>query len=831
MVLNIFQRREEEAAAASARHEELQKSINANRRQQQQPRSQMPVASNTLLPSPQLQKQPLPKQGNDSAAAAASSSSSSFPTNASKRRTYISHRINLPIANKSGSQSPRARSKTQIPTISETATTKSGSSSPQKPEELSEFEDENKPSSRHTTVTGTPTLQLSDSTAQANLKRGASPKESEVAKKTQISNEVLNQRRARRMRARSKPSATKAVTRRQLEKRNSVASRESKESREKIGSEEQSEPSGLQNKSPASRQSPELTKSQQQMRAMIEQQQKRYNMHSGRPINNQSIASKPRYTLPYPVSDDIISIIITDETDETEEGCPQQHSITEEPHTGNRQSQFKNEEGSAIPSEFEPIHSRSFHIGNIPRNYTYSPESPALQSAVQSRTYSPRESSRTSFTPTTSHDGRFEVHNDTLQRLTGESESSIHNTLHSHSSPMQPTSSEQSTYHMASEEFAISATDAVACILERTGSNARGSRRGQRYEEIRRKQRSQRSQTRSNPEGTIPEEPSNQDTAQTSSIPIENPPLRSSSSTPTDINSQLQRHSSLSRRSTIEDTRARIIARLNQRVDPTMYPMEASTGSPHLRSSNAEEVQEEAPPPLDEYADLHDEPPSTPPYRERLHKKVDLISFDPRYVTPVLRINKRLIKTPTNLRKTIRKLIQLQIVPEEIDLWKIDRIEDARFYHVLPQLLNGEDAQNEVRAMNDAVRVAHERTELEYESEIQRAIAISLEEQTQRQLFHGFRYNGPSRNRGQDCGEATTEETGEESRNDSPVSGEEPSDASDVFINVDEAMRIWQQQEGQGDDHHLQPHVMPGSFNYLLPARTNSSVSSYMTAA
>lgn len=66
---------------------------------------------------------------------------------------------------------------------------------------------------------------------------------------------------------------------------------------------------------------------------------------------------------------------------------------------------------------------------------------------------------------------------------------------------MQQTSSEQSTYHMASDDFSISRTEAVACILERTGSTAQGSRRGQRYQEMRRKQLSQRSNTRPTRQG------------------------------------------------------------------------------------------------------------------------------------------------------------------------------------------------------------------------------------------------------------------------------------------------------------------------------------------
>ncbi|KAG5421663.1 hypothetical protein I9W82_000755 [Candida metapsilosis] len=812
MVLNIFQKREIDPATATtianSTHDELQNTINYSNQQQQT--SVRPRADyTTLLPLPRLQNSPPPVTKEPQP----QKSSSCFPSNASRRRTYISNRINLPSANKSGSTSPPTKSTSKIPVISESTehcTPNPPTNTPANNAIHASTATTN--SSHNNTPTHSPDL-----ANKSNLKRGASPKESEIAKKTQISNEVLNQRRARRMRARSKPSATKVTTRRQQERRNSIASRESRESGEQKrrvpGS---SESLSSQSKASSGHESAKLTKQQQQMRSMIEQEHKRNNMHSSRPVHSDQ-TPKPRFSLPYPVNDEIISIIITDEVDEPEEST--QRQISEVAQTTFPQLSIEEEE-TEFPAGFEPIsNTRNFRVGNIPTSYTYSTTHSPI---MEEETGTPRESQRSEFNPITPRNHRNEVHNDTLQLLTGGSESSSHSTSQQHlrPSPMQPTASEQSTDRPTTDDFVISGTEAVACILERTGSTAQGSRRGQRYQEMRRRQ--QRGHTRPSPEEPIQQQTSSGSNGAARTINNDHHSLNTNSNANT--SPSLQQHlTSLSRHSTIEDTRARIIARLNQRIDPSMYP--TTTNSHHNQ-------EEEAPPPLDEYAHLHRDPPSTPPYRERLHKKVDLISFDPRYVTPVLRINKKLIRTPTNLRKTIRKLIQLKIVPEEIDLWKIDRIDDGQFYHVLPQLLNGEDTQEEIRAMSDAVRVARERTELEFEQEIQRAIAISMEEQTQRQLFHGFRYNGPRRGQQEEgamgAQEQEQEEEEEEDYDDASGSTEDTSAINDVFINVDDALRVWQEQ--RNDDHYFQPHIMPGSFDYLLPARANSSASSYMTA-
>ncbi|KAI5969486.1 hypothetical protein CANMA_001554 [Candida margitis] len=829
MVLNIFQKRATGSTTSDLGHDELQTPINHH--QQQHPyKPQYPIvqkaATTSLLPSPRLQKPPQEQQQQQQQqqqhiTSQSQTSLQSQKPNASRRRTYISHRINLPSANKNSTPSPPINTNSNFPTIAESP--KSGTTSPP-----SEAINDHTPgpsnpphppsTETNTSVTGTPS-QSPNLVNTAKLKRGASPKESEVAKKTQVGNDVLNQRRARRMRARSRPNGAKPTTRRQQERRNSIASKESGGSRESVN---------LSRKT--TNESTQLNKQQQQMRTLIDKERRRKNVHSSQ--------LKPRLTLPYPVNDEIISIIITDEIDEPEElegQSSEQYSDENEPYQPRsqiREESHEIDEEEFFPAGFEPINSGSFRIGNIPGNYRYSP----------------KDSPHLSFAPSTPRDTRNEVHNDTLQQLTGRSESPpTHDSPHTNlqSFPMQPTLSEQSTYHMASDDFSISRTEAVACILERTGSTAQGSRRGQRYQEMRRNQRAQRSHVGPPQQvgGSHEESSSEYDNYRIADdIHHHDNSSNQSSNHAGAASSQTQRQSSSSRQSTIEDTRARIIARLNQRIDPTMYHNEQSTSTSAM-SNGARQEEDEAPPPLDEYAHLAEDQPSTPPYRERLHKRVDLISFDPRYVTPVLRINKKLIRTPTNLRKTIRKLIQLKIVPEEIDLWKIDRIDDGQFYQVLPQLLNGDDTQEEIRAMNEAVRVARERSELEFESEIQRALAISMEEQTQRQLFHGFRYNGPSRTQNQatepNGSGSTGRSDGQEVNNDErdrTVGGDttdDVTDVSDVFINVDDALRIWQQQEQSPENepnHNLQPHTMPGSFNYLAPAHANSSVSSYMTA-
>ncbi|KAK6198873.1 uncharacterized protein RJT21DRAFT_51754 [Scheffersomyces amazonensis] len=91
------------------------------------------------------------------------------------------------------------------------------------------------------------------------------------------------------------------------------------------------------------------------------------------------------------------------------------------------------------------------------------------------------------------------------------------------------------------------------------------------------------------------------------------------------------------------------------------------------------------PPPTDEYDTWEDE--QSPPYRAHLHKYLDLISFDPRYNVPVLRINKSLIRNDKNLKKSIKKLLKFNMIPSDVNLWKIIRIDDNEFEMILPGLL------------------------------------------------------------------------------------------------------------------------------------------------
>lgn len=96
------------------------------------------------------------------------------------------------------------------------------------------------------------------------------------------------------------------------------------------------------------------------------------------------------------------------------------------------------------------------------------------------------------------------------------------------------------------------------------------------------------------------------------------------------------------------------------------------------------------------------EPPSyhsidgdTPPYREKLHKHLDLLSFDPRFFMPVLRINKRLIKTHSKLEKSMWALKEFGILPIEVNLWDVRQVDDRNLYNIIPSLLNIEQQELE----------------------------------------------------------------------------------------------------------------------------------------
>lgn len=154
------------------------------------------------------------------------------------------------------------------------------------------------------------------------------------------------------------------------------------------------------------------------------------------------------------------------------------------------------EEEEEFPVGFEPINTRSFRIGNIPRNYTYSSSNSPTQSPNTMRTDSPR----TRFAPTIPRDVRSEVHNDTLQQLTGHLESPTHKSRQHQSSPCSRL--HRSNLHTIWLLMIFQLVEQKPLLVYwRTGSTAQGSRRGQRYQEMRRKQLSQRSNTRPTRQG------------------------------------------------------------------------------------------------------------------------------------------------------------------------------------------------------------------------------------------------------------------------------------------------------------------------------------------
>jgi hypothetical protein len=97
------------------------------------------------------------------------------------------------------------------------------------------------------------------------------------------------------------------------------------------------------------------------------------------------------------------------------------------------------------------------------------------------------------------------------------------------------------------------------------------------------------------------------------------------------------------------------------------------------------------PPSYDEFA-APEGSIGSPPYRDRLHKHYDLLSFDPRFSTPILRINRSLVKSSTKLERSMWKLKGFNILPDEVNLWKVRQVDDRNLYNVLPQLLSDEPA-------------------------------------------------------------------------------------------------------------------------------------------
>ena len=578
--------------------------------------------------------------------------------------------------------------------------------------------------------------------------------------------------------------------------------------------------------------------------------------------------------LPYPINDDVISIIITSSTNgntttNNESIAPTIYASTglvndEHPDANNSanenefeyNSEAANENDDEFPEGFEPV------LGPL----NQSSHNPLVEPV------NPRWERRLRYQAPN-------FHFDTLQQLNiASSLVNVHPPeqdlvgfiSHEGITPsLQRSVSQQSNETIYVDAPPIGRAEAVACILERTGSKAQNSRRSHRLREMRQQQNPTTQailpvtevseETPEVPQGLERGEHQQREEYVTSSTSV--PLLQRGASfatVRTSLSNFHQQNTNSASTSShnfqpepspemrASQTRDAIIARLNQRIDPSQYPAPDS-------------LVIEEPPPLDEYAytdssDIGDTE-VTPPYREKLHKTVDLVSFDPRYNIPVLRVNKRLVKTPKNLRQTIRKLNKMGIVPDEIDLWEINKVDDVDFYQMLPTLLteahSRHDAREAIANARAVIRAQREDRRAEYELEIQRALAISIEEQSQRQLFRGFRYNGPLR---EEREEEDAEGEGLQNGAENNLSQIHSLDQStDEFVNVDDALSAWQQQQQQQLQLQLQQQplpqqqlhshsslhlrhtrsrvpTIPRSFNYLHPAHTNSSASSYMTA-
>ena len=198
-----------------------------------------------------------------------------------------------------------------------------------------------------------------------------------------------------------------------------------------------------------------------------------------------------------------------------------------------------------------------------------------------------------------------------------------------------------------------------------------------------------------------------------------------------------------------------------------------STPRDATRARNRRRITE-APPPMDEYAE-------TPPYRERLHRKYDLLSYDPRYNVPVLRINRSLIKNDLLLQKVIIRFAKFNLLPPDVDVWDLDQIDDRFFQDILPQLLPDDSISDRLREEIEQIELRTQRyselssntnsdrarpentaeltnstfanllgqiEELELltnryslENDIERAVQLSLIENLSSPHYSGFRYN------------------------------------------------------------------------------------------
>lgn len=112
--------------------------------------------------------------------------------------------------------------------------------------------------------------------------------------------------------------------------------------------------------------------------------------------------------------------------------------------------------------------------------------------------------------------------------------------------------------------------------------------------------------------------------------------------------------------------------------EPDQSPI-SSPSTPSTPSTLPEDSSDEVP----EY-DVNDI--EIPPYRASLHKYLDLMSFDPRFV-PCLRINRSLVRNHDKLQESIHEFKRFNKLPNSVDLWKINHVDDAHFDDILPDLI------------------------------------------------------------------------------------------------------------------------------------------------
>ncbi|KAG7660795.1 uncharacterized protein J8A68_005757 [[Candida] subhashii] len=149
-----------------------------------------------------------------------------------------------------------------------------------------------------------------------------------------------------------------------------------------------------------------------------------------------------------------------------------------------------------------------------------------------------------------------------------------------------------------------------------------------------------------------------------------------------------------------------------------------------LHSSQSPQPTTTPPPPYD--SDIE-----SPSYLEKLHKRSDLISFDPRYNIPILRINARLVSNSQKLNIALLKLSQLNIIPKNIDLWSIIYFEDSQFFKFKPQLIEN---YHDPEFIRDLWLIDRMEQRERVSDEITRAAAISLEEDSRKKMLRGFRF-------------------------------------------------------------------------------------------